>query len=66
MQDLAVWRNTISQEGIRAALCWHKVAYLFARIFQALFHRNSIQALVTGLNADDDKRMLNYQYHTPG
>jgi len=28
MQDLAVWHNTISREGIRAALCWHKVLYL--------------------------------------
>lgn len=35
-EDLAMWRNTISQEGIRPALCWHK-------------------ALVTGINADDDK-----------
>ncbi|KAF9056498.1 Alpha/Beta hydrolase protein [Panaeolus papilionaceus] len=47
-EDLTAWRNTISRDGIRTALLWHK-------------------ALVTGVNADDDKGVAleNYPIDKP-
>ncbi|KAF8973706.1 Alpha/Beta hydrolase protein [Flammula alnicola] len=47
-EDITVWRNLVSQEGIAAALCWYK-------------------ALVSGVNADDDKPipLERYPVHQP-